>query len=201
MAVLPAARIVELLAPYASPLPPSVLQKIGDYLDLLVRWNARTNLTAVREPEALVQRQIGESLFAAQLLETSSPLLDFGSGAGFPGIPLKILNPELPVTLAESQGKKAAFLREAVRTLDIDAEIWSSRVEAILAGRTFATVAMRAVDHTESMLPVGRERVSPEGSLLRFLAAEENPHDEGWYIAKEAAIPLSQGRLTLWKRK
>ena len=83
-------RVAELLQPYAEAGCGArrPLCEGGDLVsELLLRWNARTNLTAVREPELLVQRQIGESVFAAQLLQTAESLLDVGSGAGFPGIP------------------------------------------------------------------------------------------------------------------
>ena len=91
----------------------TVVAQLGSYLDLLLRWNARTNLTAIREPEAIVQRHFGESLFAAKMLvgrlSAGATLLDFGSGAGFPGLPIQIYLPQLRVTLAESQGKRRRF--------------------------------------------------------------------------------------------
>src|SRR5580658_4282339 len=124
MPSLSESRIAELLAPYLgdAPVPPALYAQLGSYLELLLRWNARTNLTAIREPEGIVCRHFGEGLFcglrlAERLPATGATLLDFGSGAGFPGLPIQLLLPELRVTLAESQGKKAAFLREAVRTL------------------------------------------------------------------------------------
>ena len=102
--------------------PAGLYQQLSAYLDLLLKWNARTNLTAIREPEEIVRRHFGESLFAGtaarrSALRRDASLLDFGSGAGFPGLPIQLLLPDLRVTLAESQGKKASFLREAVRTL------------------------------------------------------------------------------------
>ena len=128
MPTLPETRIAELLAPYLgdAATPPNLLPQLSLYLDLLLRWNARTNLTAIREPEEIVRRHFGESLFAgshlAPLLPAAATLLDFGSGAGFPGLPIQFLLPQLRVTLAESQGKKASFLREAVRTLGLTTE-------------------------------------------------------------------------------
>jgi 16S rRNA (guanine527-N7)-methyltransferase len=95
-----------------------------------MKWNARMNLTAARKPEEIVRRHFVESIFAAQQIPKHvKTLLDFGSGAGFPGIPIAICRPKIGVTLAESQGKKAAFLREAVRTLGLKAEVWAGRVE------------------------------------------------------------------------
>lgn len=193
-------RMASLLAPYLEPIPAETLEKLDVYLALLLKWNQKTNLTAVRDPEQLIQRQAGESLFAGQLLRGDETLLDFGSGAGFPGIPLKLLFPGLKVTLAESQGKKASFLREAVRTLGLDAEVWSGRVEALPASRLYDVVAMRAVDHTEAMLPLAAARVADGGSLLRYLAADGSEPAAGWQMEHSLEIPFSTGRVSLWKR-
>jgi 16S rRNA (guanine527-N7)-methyltransferase len=111
-----------ILAPYLGTYPPpaDLYPQLSAYLDLLLKWNARTNLTAIRDPEEIVRRHFGESLFAgvhlAAKLSSEATLLDLGSGAGFPGLPIQLLLPGLQVTLAESQNKKATFLREAVRT-------------------------------------------------------------------------------------
>src|SRR5271157_4563729 len=104
------ARIAELLAPFTMPADPSpgILAQLQSYLDLLLRWNARMNLTSVRDPEQIVIRHFGESLFAAQVLLGESAgsvehrkLADVGSGAGFPGIPMKLFEPEIELTLIE----------------------------------------------------------------------------------------------------
>ena len=117
--------IASLLAPYLLEVPASILPQLSTYLDLLLKWNARTNLTAIRDPEEIVRRHFGEGLFTATHLDPSTAtLLDFGSGAGFPGLPIALLRPDIQVTLAESQNKKATFLREAVRTLNLPTEVW-----------------------------------------------------------------------------
>ncbi len=137
-------------APEAQPDWPTIYAQLAAYLELLLKWNARTNLTAVRSPEQIVQRHFGESLFVGIHLGPCASLLDFGSGAGFPGIPIQLLRPNLPVTLAESQHKKAAFLREAVRILSLPTEVWSGRVEAMPTERRFDTVTLRAVDQMDA---------------------------------------------------
>ena len=102
MPTLPETRIADLLVPYLgdATTPPNLLPQLSLYLDLLLRWNARTNLTAIREPEEIVRRHFGESLFAgrhlAPLLPAEATLLDFGSGAGFPGLPIQLLLPAAP---------------------------------------------------------------------------------------------------------
>src|SRR5580704_13757232 len=121
-------RIATLLTPFLPSPPPNILPKLSAYLELLLKWNARTNLTAIRDPEEIVRRHFGESLFAGlHLASEANTLLDFGSGAGFPGLPIAILRPDIAVTLAESQNKKSTFLREAVRTLRLSTEIWPAR--------------------------------------------------------------------------
>jgi len=162
-----------LVSPYVegATLLPALYAQLSTYLDLLVKWNARTNLTSIREPEEMVRRHFGESLFAgAQLADRvtdGTTLLDFGSGAGFPGLPIQLSRPELAVTLAESQGKKASFLREAVRTLGLKTEVWAGRVETMppVAGvkREFDVVTMRAVDDMGRAVVEARGRVKAGG--------------------------------------
>ena len=198
MPTLSESRIADLLAPYLAggpQLDERLLPQIGRYLDLLLLWNARTNLTAIRDPEMLLQRQVGESLYAARFVGVARSLLDFGSGGGFPGIPLQLACPALRVTLAESQGKKASFLHEAVRHLGLPSEVWSSRVEAMPASRVFDIVAMRAVDQTVSMLPLAQTRVASGGRMLRYLSENEKVALNGWRVVTSAAVPLSKGRL------
>jgi 16S rRNA (guanine527-N7)-methyltransferase len=148
MAALSESAIERLLSPYTTE-NIHLAPKMAEYLDLLLRWNARTNLTAIRDPEEIVKRHFGESLFAAANLGDPMPdtLLDLGSGAGFPGVPIALAHPQLPVTLAECQNKKSTFLREVVRTLGLkNVDVWAGRAEAMPAGRRFHTVALRAVD-------------------------------------------------------
>lgn len=187
-------RIAKLLAPYiqTAAVPATLYAQLSAYLDLLVKWNARTNLTAIREPEEMVRRHFGESLFAglqiAQRISPNATLLDFGSGAGFPGLPIQLLLPHLQVTLAESQGKKASFLREAVRTLGLTTEVWPSRVEAMpeVAGtpRQFDVVTLRAVDNMEQAMLEARRRVKPNGWLLALTTDAASSED---------AVPLPGG--------
>ncbi len=170
-------QIGDLLKPYlaGAPTPPGLYSQLSVYLDLLLRWNARTNLTAIRDPEEIVRRHFGESLFAgihiAPLLPPSATLLDFGSGAGFPGLPIQLLLPELQVTLAESQGKKASFLREAVRTLNLKTEVWAKRVEEMPPDRRFDCVTLRAVDNMAVALEAVPACIVPSG-ILAVLGGE-----------------------------
>jgi len=172
MPTLSASRIAALLAPFLDgdlSDKEQLMSQLEAYLDLLLRWNARTNLTAIREPEAMITRHFGESLFSARLLsprlKPGATILDFGSGAGFPGLPIQLYRPDLQVTLAESQGKKASFLREAIRTLGLTTEVWANRVEAMPPAQQFDCVTLRAVDRMEEALHGAALRISPGGRV------------------------------------
>lgn len=178
MPALSESAIANLLVPYLPDAPITLVSDLSVYLDLLLKWNARTNLTAIRDPEEIVRRHFGESLFAACHLSQDTPtLLDFGSGAGFPGIPIALLRRDIQVTLAESQNKKASFLREAVRKLNLSTEVWPGRVEAMPANRRFHTVTLRAVDNMESALPTARVRIVPGGQLVILTTSAQTPAD------------------------
>jgi 16S rRNA (guanine527-N7)-methyltransferase len=178
MPTLPESAIADLLIPYLPEVPATLLPKLSTYLDLLLKWNARTNLTAVRDPEEIVRRHFGESLFAARhLAPETSTLLDFGSGAGFPGLPIALFCPEIAVTLAESQNKKATFLREVIRTLNLNTEVWFNRVETMPAHRQFQVVTLRAVDDMESALPAAIARIAPGGHLALLTTTAHAPSD------------------------
>lgn len=136
-------------------LPASCCDQFVVYLELLLRWNARLSLTALREPAQIIRRHFVECTFAAQHLPADIySLLDYGSGAGLPGIAIAICRPEIRVTLAEAQGKKASFLREVVRTIGTETEVYDGRVEAMPRGRLFDAVSMRAVEKMELALPI-----------------------------------------------
>jgi 16S rRNA (guanine527-N7)-methyltransferase len=150
-------------------LTPAAVARFEAYLSLLVKWNARINLTALREPEQIVRRHFAEGIFAAERVPAAvHTLLDYGSGAGFPGIPVAICRPHLAVTLAESQSKKAAFLREVVRTLELAVEVWDRRVEEMPAHRVFDCVTLRAVDRMSEACAAAVARLTPAGCLLVF---------------------------------
>jgi 16S rRNA (guanine527-N7)-methyltransferase len=153
-------------------LPASCYDQFSAYLGLLLRWNVRLNLTAIREPGQIIRRHFVECAFAAQHLPMDiESLLDYGSGAGLPGIPFAICRPEIRVTLAEAQGKKASFLREAVRTVGTGTEVYDGRVETITKGSAFHAVSMRAVEKMELAIPIALRLVE---RYLALLATERS---------------------------
>jgi len=173
------ARILDLLSPFLGELRLADVQReqISNYLDLLLKWNSKTNLTAIRDPEEIMRRHFGESLFVGRMLypnaeSSAETLIDFGSGAGFPGIPIKILVPALPVTLIESQSKKATFLREVTRSLGLkEIQVHVGRAEE--SGLKAKTVTMRAVEKFDQSLPVAASIVEPGGRLALLIGAAQ----------------------------
>src|ERR1022692_4887547 len=259
------ARIAELLQPFLSVTPnpchseqgqrpgeepavlsPTQLQYISTYIDILLRWNARINLTAIRNPEEIVTRHFGESLFAARhlfpkeqdreghdlssepaLSKRSAPkggdiaseknrasapegladarcptaearVADLGSGAGFPGIPIKLWAPNIALTLIESNHKKASFLHEVARALTLtDINIQNARAEAIT--QTFDVVTLRAVEHFADMLLVAARLLAPTARLALLIGssqlneARSSLPDISWRYPPP--IPESKSRL------
>jgi 16S rRNA (guanine527-N7)-methyltransferase len=203
MSLMEIARIAELLRPFTGglELSPDLYEQLSAYLDLLLRWNARMNLTAVRESEQIVSRHFGESLFTARVLlpeRQAGTLADIGSGAGFPGIPIRLWSAATRVTLIESQGKKATFLREVIRTLKLDAEVFHGRAEDW--GKAADLVTLRAVEKFESVLPVAAELVAPAGSVglligAKQLATAREILGEYWSWREPVAVPQSNDRV------
>ena len=166
--------IAQLLQPYIQP-DESRLIAISKYIDILVKWNARINLTAVRAPEEMVQRHFGESFFAANHVlsqGTVERVIDLGSGAGFPGVPFAILAPEIQVTLIESNQKKAAFLRELIYQLDLkNAKVFADRGEKY--PHTADVVTMRAVESFSKVLPLAIGLAGPEGRVALMIGSSQ----------------------------
>jgi 16S rRNA (guanine527-N7)-methyltransferase len=157
----------QLLAAGLKPINEETTAKFAEYLALLLRWNARMNLTAIRNPQGILSRHFVESIACAQALPTGIvTLLDFGSGAGFPGIPIALCRPEINVTLAESQSKKAAFLREVLRSLKLGSRVFGGRGETI--EERFDCVTLRAVDRMEQAVAAASKLIRVGGWLAVF---------------------------------
>jgi 16S rRNA (guanine527-N7)-methyltransferase len=196
-------QLAPLLAPYLdAPLQPAQLQQLAAYLDLLLKWNARINLTSIRAPEEIVRRHFGESLFAARHLPAKAEtLMDFGSGGGFPGLPIQIFRPEIAVTLAEAHVKKAGFLNEVARTMGIRPEIYSARVELMPAEKQFDVITLRAVEKMHEAIPLAAAHLSPGGTLLMLTtqadAASLAGTVAGFCWLQPIPIPESENRVLL----
>jgi 16S rRNA (guanine527-N7)-methyltransferase len=204
-------RIVELLDPFLGskdqrPHTPDLISHISTYIDILQRWNARINLTAIRGEEEIVTRHFGESLFAARHLFPLVPpvvrgfkVADIGAGAGFPGIPIKLWAPDITLTLIDSNHKKATFLKEVTRALALtNVNIQTIRAES-LASASFAAVTLRAVERFQSILPVAANLVAPGGRLALLIGRTQLPRAQlalpalNW--SDPIPIPASQSRV------
>jgi len=171
--------IDRLLQPFAK-LDEQRLILTSTYIDLLLKWNARMNLTAVRDPEEMVTRHFGESFFAAGILRPYSPasLIDLGSGAGFPGIPLAMLMPETKVTLIESNQKKSTFLKEVIFALKLaNVSVFTGRGED--HQQNAEVVTMRAVERFEQALPIALNLVNQEGQVALMIGASQAEQARG----------------------
>ncbi len=171
-------------------LAPTLAEPLLAYLALLARWNQTYNLTAVRDPQEMVGKHLLDSLamhpFVDDLARRGGHLADLGTGPGLPGIPLAIVKPGLHVTLVESNGKKARFLREAVRQLGLkDVRVAEARIEAVDEPGAFDAITARALATLPLILELGGHLLKPEGTLLAM---------KGVYPADEiAALPAGWG--------
>jgi len=174
MPAMDSARIQQLLQPFlAAPLPEAQLSCVSTYIDLLLRWNARINLTAVRDGNNIVTRHFGESFFAARRLPPTTSLVDLGSGAGFPGLPIKIFHSQIAVTLIEANHKKATFLREVLRALALkNTEVFTGRGEDFPAASA-GVVTIRAVERFENTLPIAARLLAPRGTLALLIGSAQ----------------------------
>jgi 16S rRNA (guanine527-N7)-methyltransferase len=137
------------------------------YLDLLARWNRAYNLTAVRDPREMVPRHLLDSLAMEPFLDGIASLADLGTGPGLPGIPLAIARPALRVTLVEANGKKARFLREAVRSLPLpNARVAEARIEALDEAGAYDAITARALATLPQIIELGGHLLKPAGKLL-----------------------------------
>jgi len=158
-----------------TPVDAAIGAQFEQYLSLIMRWNAHLNLSSIRAEDGILSRHFVESIACACALPAGiSTLLDFGSGAGFPGIPIALCRPEISVVLAESQGKKAAFLQETLRTLRISATVHAGRAE--LLGNTFDSVVLRAVDRMPQAVKAAGHLVAPAGWLALLTTRSDLAH-------------------------
>jgi 16S rRNA (guanine527-N7)-methyltransferase len=200
------ARLNELLEQAGiEPLGVETTAKFDSYLSLILRWNSRLNLTALRAEDAIIINHLVESIACANAVPQGvHTLLDFGAGAGLPGIPIALCRPEILVTLAESQNKKAAFLQEAVRVLGLSAKVHAERAEALRA--VFDAVALRAVDKMAQAVASGAKLVRPGGWLALMTTSGGLPElqtaaGSGFAWERKIALPNAQERIVAFGRR
>jgi 16S rRNA (guanine527-N7)-methyltransferase len=196
-------QICDALAPFAISPNDDQIAKIREYVALLLKWNRSVSLTSITDPVEIVGRHFGESMFASELLPVENcRLADVGTGAGFPGLALKIASPSLHLTLIESNKKKCAFLSEVVRTLGFsDVEIRPERFEEIRPETLLAKlITCRAVGEFKQLLRWSTNALVRRGHLLLWLGAEDSmriARTPGWTWQPAVRIPDSQRRFIL----
>jgi 16S rRNA (guanine527-N7)-methyltransferase len=202
-------RIVGLLDPFGVRPSPGQIAQIVAYLELLLRWNKQINLTSILDPERCITRHFGESLVLARWVELEGRLLDIGSGAGFPGLALKIVAPRLAVTLLEPVAKKRAFLKEVCRTIDAElVEIRSERVEeyAAEAGAVgFNLVTLRAVGCHEFMFSKATDCLKEGGRMCIWTTSRQavsiGKAPTRLQLERTISLPFSTMReIRIWRK-
>lgn len=197
-------RVSELLEPFGLSLNSEQDAKLAIYLELLLKWNAKINLVGQATTEECVTRHFGESLFLQLCVDIDGSLLDIGSGAGFPGLALKIICPTLKVTLLEPIAKKRAFLKEVARTCQFgDVTVLGTRIEQFSgSGQTFDFATSRAVGGFDQLIENSARCLIPGGRLCLWLgedqAASIRASSSRFNWADARPIPLSRKRVILF---
>lgn len=195
--------IREVLASYYAPIPGGIEYKVQKYMDLLDFWGRKMPLTSVRDPQEILRFHFGESVFALSLCKmTKGRLADVGTGAGFPGLAIKLASPDLAVTLIEPNKKKCAFLHEVVRELELP------NVEIAATGFDFSGVARdsaefitcRALGQQKAILGWAKDKLAANGYVVLWLGrqgCEEVAAMDGWHWEDPWLIPGTKGRYVL----
>jgi len=191
------------LEPYGIKVTPELAEAIQAYTQLLLLWNQKINLSSVTNPSEILRRHFGESMFAAHAVPVrGGRLADVGSGAGFPGLALKLACPALEATLIEPNGKKATFLAEVCRRLELsNVDIRRGRIEEIERSEvTFDYVSSRAVGQTARLLAWASRNLTGHGQVVLWLGEKDAQRitlNPGWNWKPPIAIPLSLHRVLL----
>jgi len=174
-----------------------MLESFSIYIKELAKWNKKINLTAIREERDILIKHVLDSLAYCKGFDAKHgyKLLDMGSGAGFPALPIQIVRPEIDITLVESIGKKASFLRHIVRTLKINAAVMETRIESLPHQflDAFDIVTARAFAEMKQAISTGRPFIKKDGVIVLSRGPEETLNEQDMH---ELLVQQKQ-RLTL----
>ncbi len=182
------------------------IEKFARLLCELERWNARINLTAIREPREMISGHLLDSLAIRPLIHGKS-LIDIGTGAGFPGLPIAITEPGLTVELLDSNARKIGFVQHVIGELDIsNATAVRSRAENYAPGKRFDTVIARALASIPRLIELGGHLVAEKGVMLalkgRYPADELAEMPDAWdYEVTEVTVPELEVRHVVTLRR
>ena len=175
------------------------------YLQELLEWNKTFSLTGIKNPDDIIIKNFIDSLTPLPYLDSSGSLLDIGSGAGFPSIPLKISCPELEVQLVEASRKKVSFIKHLIRTLGLEGvSVLHSRVEEMeQPERPFRTIISRAFRRPAPLLQLVTPLLEPSTTLIAMLgpttSAEQNELEalalaQSLEVSRVVSLELPRGR-------
>jgi len=200
--------IKEILSPLRPDLSEQQLAQFETYYSMLADWNTRVNLTAITEPEDVAKKHFHDSLAAAPYLKLNASVADVGTGAGFPGVPLLILRPDLKLTLIDSLQKRLVFLEAVLKELKLRAELVHARAED--AGQNpkyrekFDVALTRAVsalpvlcELTLPLVKVGGISIAYKGDSAEELAASGNALNVLHATVERVIIPADYGAREL----
>jgi 16S rRNA (guanine527-N7)-methyltransferase len=175
-------------------LPANAAEKLATLIDELARWNRRVNLTAIKDPSEMITGHLLDSLVARPLLQ-GKQILDVGTGAGFPGLPLAIAEPERSFELVDSNNKKVMFVQHVARLLSLgNVSAVKARTEDYAPGKRFDTVIARAVAVLPRLLEIAGHHVREDGVFValkgRYPAEELEQIPDAWnYDVTEIMVP------------
>lgn len=174
------------------PSTPAMIEQLAFHASEMLFWNKKTNLTAITDPYEVAVKHMIDSAAAFSLIDPDSSVLDLGSGGGFPGIPLKILNPSLNMTLVDASRKKVSFLKHVIRTKSLDTiQALHARGEDLAGEESFQgrfdVVISRAFSGLDMFIPMALPFIKEGGRIIAMKGKELEP--------EEAGFETIQGRL------
>ena len=210
MSSISISHIAEELQPYGVKSNEVLSSQIRSYVEMLLVWNRKMSLTAVTDPVEIIRFHFGESIFALTAGAISDGrLADVGSGAGFPGLPIRLARPSINLTMIESNIKKCTFLREVSRKLRIDGDVrvLNSRMEDVATpspseDERFDFISARAVGDFGALLAFARKFLAEKGRLVLWIGQEDaemlaKVHSVLWEWSGPILVPNSSRRNLL----
>ena len=210
MSSISISRIAEELQTYGVKSNEVLSSQIRSYVEMLLVWNRKMSLTAVTDPVEIIRFHFGESIFALTAGAISDGrLADVGSGAGFPGLPIRLARPSINLTMIESNIKKCTFLREVSRKLRIDGDVrvLNSRMEDVATpspseDERFDFISARAVGDFDALLAFARKFLAEKGRLVLWIGQEDaemlvKVHSVLWEWSGPILVPNSSRRNLL----
>jgi 16S rRNA (guanine527-N7)-methyltransferase len=191
------------LLPYGIEVEERLCELVKAYLNTLLEWNAKIALTTITDPVEILRVHFGESFFAAEAAQIEKGrLADIGTGAGFPGIPIRMVRHAIELKLVEPIAKKTAFLSEIARKLSLTGvEIIRCRMEDWPIGpQSLDFVTARALGHYDQLLDWSKTRLSEKGKAVLLIGeseVEKITRQASWKWREPAKIPQSRGRFVL----